>query len=218
MGAIVTFIGKKNSGKTTLTSKVVSHLKEMGYRVAVIKSSNHAKAVFDSPESDTSIYKQIGAENVIFSGPDQMVLQTGPSNLSLTTLAHRYCPGVDIVIGEGFKDARKIAKIEVIRKTDHALRKKVSGVIAVATDIDKTCGSYIFHLDEAKEIAQFLEKRFNLGQPKDVERTALLVNGNKIPIKDFIQDCLGETVEGFVRSLKLTDNIDEIELRIKTKK
>lgn len=215
MPAIVTFIGRKNSGKTTLTSKVVSHLKDMGYRVAVIKSSSHEKAVFDSPGTDTSKHKEAGADSVMFVGPDQMVLQTGNVELSLTTLAHRYFSGVDIVIGEGFKQARKIAKIEVIREQDHLLRKEVHGVIAIASAIADTSGDYVFQLNESKEIAQFIEKRFNLGQPKGIERCALLVNGQKIPIKDFIQDCLGETVEGFIHSLKLTDNIEEIELRIK---
>ncbi|THB77415.1 MAG: molybdopterin-guanine dinucleotide biosynthesis protein B [Desulfobulbaceae bacterium] len=217
MPAIITFIGKKNSGKTTLTSKVVTHLNTMGYKVAVIKSSSHQGALFDSPGTDTATHKAAGAESVMFVGPDQMVLQTGTTELSLTTLAHRYFPGVDVVIGEGFKQARKIPKIEVIRDQDHLLRNQVNGVIAVASNIEDTAGNYVFQLDEAQEIAQFIEKRFNLGQPKGIERCALLVNGNMIPLKGFVQDCLGETVEGFISSLKLTDDIQEIELRIKKK-
>jgi molybdopterin-guanine dinucleotide biosynthesis protein B len=43
----------------------------------------------------------------------------------------------------------------------------------------------------------------------------LLVNGEKIPLKDFIQEALAGTVQGFVKTLKLNKDIKEIELRIK---
>lgn len=215
MSSIVTFIGWHDSGKTTLASQVVHHLKGMGYRVAVIKSSSESAVQFDTPGTDTEKHKQAGADSVMFVGPDQMVLQTRNTGLSLRTLAHRYFPDVDIVIGEGFKTAGKIAKIEVLRNPEQMLRNEVHGVIAVATDIEDIVGDYIFRLNESYEIAQFIEKRFLLGQSKGVERTALLVNGSKVPLKDFVQRSLAGTVEGFVRSLKFADEITEIELRIK---
>ena len=43
----------------------------------------------------------------------------------------------------------------------------------------------------------------------------MLVNGRKIVLKSFIQESLAGTVKGYVESLKLTENIDEIELRIR---
>ncbi len=217
MSAIVTFIGWHDSGKTTLASAVVSELKKLGYRVAVIKSSNDSGLEFDTPGTDTYKHKEAGADSVLFVAPDQMVLQTGYSNLSLTTLAHRYFPDVDIVIGEGFKTARKTAKIEVCRNVDQKLRREVHGVIAVATNLEGVAGDYVFRLDEAPEIAAFIEKRFLLrkGARRQRERTALLVNGHKIPIKDYIQEALAETVHGFVKTLKIGQDIEEIELRIR---
>ncbi|MCP3933540.1 MAG: molybdopterin-guanine dinucleotide biosynthesis protein B, partial [Bacteroidetes bacterium] len=83
MSAIVTFIGYHDSGKTTLVSKVVGHLKDMGYRVAVIKSSNDSGVSFDTPGTDTFKHRQAGADSVLFVAPDQMVLQTGANDLSL---------------------------------------------------------------------------------------------------------------------------------------
>lgn len=218
MSSIVTFIGWHDSGKTTLVCKVVSHLKEMGYRVAVIKSSGESGATFDAAGTDTAMHKEAGADSVMFVGPDQMVLQTTNRGLSLRTLAHRYFPDVDIVIGEGFKTARKIPKIEVTRNPEQVLRTEVHGVIAVATDIEDIAGDYIFRLHESMEIAQFIEKRLLTGKGRGAERAALLVNGNKIPLKGFVQDSLAGTVYGFISSLKLVDDISEIELRIKLKK
>ena len=159
MSSIVTFIGWHDSGKTTLARQVVSELKKLGYRVAVIKSSNDSGIEFDTPGTDTFLHKQAGADSVMLVAPDQMVLQTKNSGLSLRTLAHRYFPDVDIIIGEGFKTAKKIPKIEVFMNNDQKLRDEVHGVIAVATNLEGVAGNYVFRLDEAAEIALFIEKR-----------------------------------------------------------
>ena len=219
MPSIITFIGWHDSGKTTLASQVVSELKRLGYRVAVIKSSNEPGVVFDMPGTDTAKHKLAGADSVMFLGPDQMVLQTENKNLSLITLAHRYFPDVDIIIGEGFKTARKVAKIEVLRSPDQMLRNQVNGVIAVATDLEDVTGDHVFRLHESREIAQFIEKKYLLDTSSlDNERTVLLVNGKKVPLKRFVQEMLGGTVEGFVHTLKCTDQVEEIEIRIRVRK
>ena len=214
MAAIITFICWHDSGKTTLASQVVSHLKAFGYKVAVIKSSNETGIVFDTPGTDTYKHRQAGADSILFVAPDQMVLQTQNSDLSLTTLAHRYFPDVDIVIGEGFKGARRVSKIEVVRDENQLLRNEVHGVIAVATNLDIP-GDYVFRLDESQEIASFIRKRFLKDGDKERDKVSLLVNGNKVPLKGFVQDALAGTVTGFVKSLKFSDDASEIELRIK---
>jgi molybdopterin-guanine dinucleotide biosynthesis adapter protein len=214
MTAIVSFIGWHDSGKTSLATQVVSHLKAFGYRVAVIKSSNETGVLFDTPGTDTDKHRQAGADEILFVAPDQMVLQTKSSGLSLTTLAHRYFPDADIVIGEGFKGARRVSKIEVVRDPNQMLRDEVHGVIAVATDLD-IAGEYVFRLDQAQEIAAFIRKRFLKDGEKATDRVSLLVNGNKVPLKGFVQDALAGTVSGFVRSLKFSNDATEIELRIK---
>lgn len=212
--SVVTFIGWHDSGKTTLVKQVVAELTKMDYRVAVIKSSNDTGIQFDTPGTDTSLHKEAGADSVMLVAPDQMVLQTKNSGLSLRTLAHRYFPDVDIVIGEGFKTAKKIPKIEVFRNLDQRLRDEVQGVIAVATNLTGVEGNYVFGLDQAAEIARFIEKRF-ITRKSGKETTVLLVNGNKVPIKDYIQEVLAGTVHGFVKTLKLDKEITAIELRIK---
>ncbi|MFH1216648.1 MAG: molybdopterin-guanine dinucleotide biosynthesis protein B [Pseudomonadota bacterium] len=214
MPQIVTFIGWHDSGKTTLATQVVSHLKEAGYRVAVIKSSKETGITFDTPGTDTDKHRQAGADSILFVAPDQVVLMTNNNNLSLRTLAHRYFFDVDIVIGEGFKEARHVAKIEVVRDSAQLLRNKVTGVIAIATDQD-IAGDSIFRMNESRKIAAFIENRFLQDKRNGVELASLLVNGNKIPLKNFVQKALGGTVAGFVKSLKLTENAQEIEIRIK---
>jgi molybdopterin-guanine dinucleotide biosynthesis protein B len=214
MPKIVSFIGWHDSGKTTLATQVVSHLKEAGYRVAVIKSTKETGIPFDVPGTDTYKHRLAGADSILLVAPDQMVLMTENSRQSLITLAHRYFFDVDIVIGEGFKNARHVAKIEVFRNSEQMLRDKVTGVIAVATDEDID-GENVFRLDASREIAAFIEQRFLQDPRRGAERASLLVNGNKIPLKKFVQESLAGTVAGFVKSLKFTENVREIELRIK---
>lgn len=214
MPQIVTFIGWHDSGKTTLATQVVSHLKKSGYRVAVIKSSKETDIAFDTPGTDTYKHRQAGADSIMFVAPDQMVLMTENHDLSLATLAHRYFPDVDIVVGEGFKQARHIAKIEVTRDKKQRLDKEVNGVIAVATDGD-FAGDHVFGLDESAEIASFIEKRFLHDPEKGTELATLLVNSTKIPLETVSQETLAGAVTDFVTSLKFSEDVQEIELRIK---
>jgi len=213
MPSIVTFIGWHDSGKTTIASKVVQHLKELGYKVAVIKSSKEPGIEFDTPGTDTAKHKAAGADSVLFVAPDQMVLQTSNDDLSIIALAHRYFQDVDIVIGEGFKKARQVAKIEVFRNAEQLLRDQVNGVIAIVTDMDVSADN-VFRLGEAREIASFIEKKFLKNEKREPEMTSLLVNRKKIRLKEFVQESLASTINGFISSLKLVEDVKEIELRI----
>ncbi len=108
---------------------MVSHLKAFGYKVAVIKSSDETGILFDTPGTDTYKHREAGADSTLFVAPDQMILHTRNSNLSLTALAHRYFPEVDIVIGEGFKEESWVSKIEVVSNPSRMLRNKVHGLL-----------------------------------------------------------------------------------------
>lgn len=213
MPPIVTFIGWHNCGKTTVAVNVVNYLKKQGYKVAVIKSSSEENVVFDTEGTDTDKHKSAGADSVMFVAPDQMVLQTDKTNLSLQILAHRYFSDVDIVIGEGFKHARQVPKIEILREEEKSLKGAVNGVIAVVTDLDVS-GDYVFRSNESKEVGMFIEKRFLGDKKKGRERAVLLVNGQKIPMNSFIQEALAGSVTGLISSLKLKQDVEEIELRI----
>ncbi len=214
MPPIVSFIGWHNSGKTTLASRVVRHLQKRGYTVAVIKSTKEHNIGCDQTGTDTEIYRRNGATGVMLVAPDQMVLRTPGQGKNLTALVHRYFADADIVIAEGFKHARRIAKVEVNRgEKKELLRDQVTGVIAVATD-RRLVGDYVFRLDESRELADFLEKRFLTGEKVVPELVSLLVDGKKIILKDFVQDILANTVYGLVNSLKAPDKAGTIELRI----
>ena len=212
---VVSFIGWQNSGKTTIAREVIARLKTKGFRVAAIKSTHHREIAFDRPGTDTSAYREAGGQTVALLAPDQMVIIRDNPEMKLADLANRYFSDCDIVIGEGFKDERHIAKIEVARDQDNLLRDQVSGVIGVISD-QPVAGENIFRPDQAGEVTEFIVSRFLAGDQKT--QAILYVNNKKVPMKGFVQDALAGTVCGFIQTLKQTDEMQNIELRIRLKK
>ncbi|WP_310599810.1 molybdopterin-guanine dinucleotide biosynthesis protein B [Desulfobulbus sp.] len=164
MPPLIAFIGWHNSGKTTLARQVVSHLRARGHTVAVIKSTKESGIVFDRPGSDTSRYKEAGAEGVALVAPDQLIVRRQPLTCDLPELAERLFPEADIVLAEGFKHA-EVLKIEVRRDAQAPLlRDLVAGVIAVASD-PPLAGEHCFRLDQSREIAELIECRLLTSRP-----------------------------------------------------
>ncbi len=182
MPPVISFIGWHNSGKTTLARQVVALLKAKGYVVAVIKSTKERGIAFDSPHTDTALYKESGADGVALLAPDQLVIQTRPPQLALLPLARRLFPEADIVVAEGFKQAVDVAKIEVRRDREAPLlRDQVTGVVALATDLPCSEG-LCFGLDQAQEIADFIEARLLVNPETRDDQWALTLDGVALPL------------------------------------
>jgi formylmethanofuran dehydrogenase subunit E len=102
---IVSFIGKSNSGKTTLLEKVVRELKSAGYRVALIKHSHHDFDI-DQPGKDTWRLAQAGSDVVAISSPNKVALiERVDTELTLTQIEALFGGRVDIVLTEGYKNS-----------------------------------------------------------------------------------------------------------------
>jgi molybdopterin-guanine dinucleotide biosynthesis protein B len=160
MPPLVTFIGWHGCGKTTLASQVVRLLKERGWRVAVVKSTKDSGLFSDQPGTDTAVHRQAGADAVALLTPERLTVTVERQEKDLTAIARRFFADMDIIIGEGFKEAADVAKIEVHRGGPRLLGQ-VSGVIAVASD----CGfveENSFGLHESGRLAAFIEERFLL--------------------------------------------------------
>ncbi|HBI14504.1 MAG TPA: molybdopterin-guanine dinucleotide biosynthesis protein B [Desulfobulbaceae bacterium] len=212
---IVSFIGWQNSGKTTIVREVIARLRAKGLRVAAIKSTHHRDIPFDQPGTDTAAYREAGGQTVALLAPDQMVIIRDNPELKLVDLAFRYFSDCDIVIGEGFKNEHHIAKIEVAQNPDKLLRSEVSGVIGVITD-QPVSGENIFSPDQADEVAEFIVGKFLAGDRET--QTVMYVNNRKVPLKGFIQEALAGMVGGFIQTLKQTDAMQDIDIRIRLKK
>jgi molybdopterin-guanine dinucleotide biosynthesis protein B len=113
---ILSIIGKKNAGKTTLAVALASEYVRKGRRVMTIKHATHPADV-DRPGTDTFRHFHEGkAERVLIASPQlRVIFERSPDDTDPITLARQYLNGADIVIVEGFRGA-PIPKIEVFRR------------------------------------------------------------------------------------------------------
>jgi molybdopterin-guanine dinucleotide biosynthesis protein MobB len=113
---IISVIGRKDAGKTTLTVALAAELVRRGRRVMTIKHGHHPADV-DRPGSDTYRHFHEGkAERVLIASPRLRVLfERTPDDYDPIGLVRRYMEDADIVIIEGYK-AAPLPKIEVFRR------------------------------------------------------------------------------------------------------
>jgi molybdopterin-guanine dinucleotide biosynthesis protein MobB len=155
----VSFVGRSNSGKTTLLEKLIALLRERGYRVGVVKHTVRADVETDLPGTDTRRLWEAGAEHVAFVTPDRIVHTQRYAEPPQLEMALAGVEGVDLVLIEGFKYGPYL-KIEVVRAArDPGLIPDLEGRIACVTDVpDLPCGVPKFAFDDVAGLASFVER------------------------------------------------------------
>ncbi|NDY41690.1 molybdopterin-guanine dinucleotide biosynthesis protein B [Dissulfurirhabdus thermomarina] len=215
MAPFVTFIGRHDSGKTTLARRVARHLLKKGYRVAVLKSTKETGLLPDDPPgTDTAGYREEGVAEVALVAPDGMVLRRKGLRESPRALAFRLFPDADIVLGEGFKHAEGVPKIEVARAevSRSLLREEVPGVVAVAADFSVEGTS--FDLADHAGVARFIEERFLRPGGGAAGRPRLLVDGREVPLNAYVRGSLAGVLWGFIGALRGTAGAVCAEIRL----
>ena len=160
--------GWKNSGKTTLATRLVAELAKRGYTVTAIKHAHHSFDI-DHPGRDSYRLREAGARRVILSSPKRWALmhELGDSpEVSLSYLLSKAGP-CDLVLVEGFKRER-FPKIE-IRRDGAGSRQPLTDVpdiVALASDRpgEETGTLPIFHLDDVLGIADFISRYLKLSR------------------------------------------------------
>jgi molybdopterin-guanine dinucleotide biosynthesis protein MobB len=140
---IISIVGKKNAGKTTLAVALASEFTRKGRRVMSIKHATHPAEV-DRPGSDSyRLFHEGKAERVLIAAPSmRVVFERRPDDTDPVDLARRYFEDADIVLVEGFKSS-PLPKIEVYRReaSDAPIFQpdlpNASEWIAIVTDDDR---------------------------------------------------------------------------------
>jgi molybdopterin-guanine dinucleotide biosynthesis protein B len=159
-------VGWKNSGKTTLTGRLIAELSRRGLKVAAIKHAHHEFDV-DQPGRDSHKFREAGAREVAVVSSRRVAIMhelRGEDEPGLAEIASRLL-GSDVILVEGFKrDGHP--KIEA-RRTGAAQSDPLAGtvpnVVAIASDHPTdAAGLPVFALDDAPAIADFIVKTLNL--------------------------------------------------------
>jgi molybdopterin-guanine dinucleotide biosynthesis protein B len=162
---LVSFVGRSNTGKTTVIERLIPILRERGLKVAVIKHHPHDFEI-DKPGKDTYRYKQAGAAMAILASPHKVaVVEDTETELTLEEIITRYIHDVDLLIVEGFK-REEIPKIEVFQRKADGDAPVCAGnrnLIAIVTDESIVTSLPVFSRDNVGGVAEFILSRF-IGQ------------------------------------------------------
>jgi molybdopterin-guanine dinucleotide biosynthesis protein MobB len=156
---IISIVGRSKSGKTTLIERLIPELIKRGYRVATIKHHGGDFQI-DHAGKDSWRHKEAGAHTVVISSPQKVAFVEDTSHdHSPEELATRFIHGVDIIIAEGFKQA-KHPKVEVFRKGvhPHPLAPELENVIAVVSDDPLQLNIPCLNLNDISGIADVIER------------------------------------------------------------
>lgn len=160
--------GWKNSGKTTLTERLVSVFTRRGYRIATIKHAHHAFDI-DQPGTDSFRHREAGAtETVILSSRRWALmheLREDEKEPSVSELLEKLSP-CDLVLIEGFKmDLHPKIECRRMQARDRKpLANQVPSVVAVASDHPINDATLpVFDLGDSEAIADFIAAHVRLG-------------------------------------------------------
>lgn len=159
--------GWKNSGKTTLTERLVAELSGRGLAVATVKHAHHSFDI-DKEGTDSHRHRKAGAREVAIVSRTRWALMHELANEEeprLDDILARLSPA-DLVLVEGYKREAH-PKIEVRRlraKSREPLATTDPHIVAVAADHETDAGGLpLFNLDDIARIADFILAQLRIG-------------------------------------------------------
>lgn len=154
MVPIISFVGRHNSGKTTVLTEVINHLSLLGYKVAVIKHVHHTLSI--DPLKDSEKLYNAGAEFVLASSPGITIrYQRQDQEPSFTEIREQIPEDIDLIIVEGFKN-EALPKIEVLRQDIDPLPMLLPQTLALISDFNLSSDRPVFHRTQTEEIVAFI--------------------------------------------------------------
>ena len=162
---IIGVVGWKNTGKTGLVTRLVSHFVEAGLRVSTVKHAHHSFDV-DHEGRDSYRHREAGASQVLISSRERVALMEelrGSPEPSLDELLGKLAPA-DLVIIEGYKGEGH-SKVEAHRGETgkEILARGDCSIIAVASDVPLSDLSIpVIDLDETALIADLISDHLGL--------------------------------------------------------
>ena len=232
---IVSIVGKKNTGKTSLTVKVIEELTKRGYNVASIKHSHHSIEM-DKENTDTWKHKQAGANLVVGVGSTTFFNARQEMDLNRILFLIKHMAEFDFVVIEGYKSYNYPKIITSPNVRDEYTIKEVDsftidekGVSELADlieerghDIVDTLFANNCGFNNGEAIAAEIRKGNMTVDELDATYSYLSIDGHVVGLNHFVSDYLKQSVIGVINTLNLKDydveDIGKIELIIPNEK
>jgi len=157
---IVCFVGRSNSGKTTLIEKLIPELTQEGYRIATIKHAGHGFDL-DTEGKDSWRHKRAGASQVVVLSKGSLAMFTDvPEELPVEEVRDRFVnDGIDLIIAEGWK-SEGFPKVIVVREELQEVNVSLEGLLAVASIKPIDTDAPWFDRDDVQGLAKIIISRF----------------------------------------------------------
>ncbi|WP_298500773.1 molybdopterin-guanine dinucleotide biosynthesis protein B [uncultured Methanobrevibacter sp.] len=228
---IASIVGKKNTGKTSLTVKVISELTKRGYNVASIKHSHHSIEM-DKENTDTWKHKQAGANLVVGVGSTTFFNARKEHDLNRILYLLKHFDNFDFVIIEGFKsynypkiitspnvrDEYTIAEVDSFTIDEEGVSELADLIEERGHDIIDTLFANNCGFNNGEAIAKEIREGNLSVNDLDYVHSYLSVDEHVVGLNRFVSDYLKQTIIGIINTLNLDDydveKIGKIELVI----
>jgi len=214
---IVAVIGSSKSGKTTAIEALIKGLIEKGYTVASAKRIPEPEFTIDTEGKDTWKHAKAGASTVLSVAPNELtaIKKVGTTNYSLEELIEEIPEEIDIIITEGFKglvgsntNVPKLVAAKTFNEISEAM-EHYKNILAFVTPVPsgkvETEIPFIDALKEPKKLVELVNKKVEASverKRKRGQKITIQVDGEFLPLGDFVQDIIRNAVIGMVASLK----------------
>ena len=222
---IVSIVGKKNTGKTSLTVKVIEELTKRGYNVASIKHSHHTMEM-DRENTDTWKHKNAGSNVVVGIGSTTFFNVRKEMDLNRLLFLIKHMDNVDFVVIEGFKrynypkiatspdvvDEYTIKQVDSFTIDYEGLTELIDLIEERSHDIVDTLFANNCGYNDGEAIACDIRNGNITVDNLDGVHSYLSIDGKVVGLNRFVSDYLKQSVLGVINTLNLKDyNVEDIQ-------
>lgn len=228
---VFSVVGNKDTGKTTLTTRIIKELKSRGFSVGTVKHSHHSM-VMDKEGTDTFKHKSAGAKTVVGIGSTTFFNVDSQLSLDRILFLVKMIDEPDFLVIEGFKDYPypkistsvdlvddyTIKTVDAKSLNDGDVKVLVDLAEKYAYDIIDTLFVDDCGYKDANSIAKAFIRDDLDYDPSSQADVSLAIDGINIGLNPFVNDFVKKTVLGMLESLKTSEygveDFDKIELLI----
>jgi len=157
---VLCFVGRSNSGKTTLIEQLIPELVRAGYKIATVKHSGHGFDL-DTEGKDSWRHKRAGASTVLVLSKGSLAMFSDvDDDIHLTDLRKRFLDkSIDLILAEGWK-SDSFPKIVVVRDQIGEVPVSPVGLLAVVSNKPVEVPVPVLDPDDIAGVAALIVKKF----------------------------------------------------------
>ncbi len=196
----IAFVGRHNSGKTTLVVQVIAALAERGVDVGSVKHHGHVGFDIDVPGKDSWRHREAGANEVAICSPDRFALMRELDEPLEAARIVNMMRSHDVVIVEGYRHSG-LPTIEIMRAANERDAAAAEAFLQAVASGDP----FSFDAGSLGRDADRMPDRLTVGVASDIP--AVLDAARSVgmrafdlndpaPIAAYIADCVARPREG----------------------